>query len=120
MRSSHRGAPIDAIVSLGIVTCFTPILRSLSHRLGAGWNLDTSRSCDESSILMVSAAAEELDLTLVVSETTNGFTLEEMKADRLEQVGSCETTDQVMSLVVRHIFQVPARLGLDCTNAAAA
>ena len=120
MRSSHSDTPVDAIVSLGNVTCFMPVLRSLSYRLGAGWELETSRSCDGSSILMVSAAAEELDLTLVVSEMATGFTLEEMRADRLEQVGSCKTTDQVTSLVVRHVFQVPARLGLDCTNAAAA
>lgn len=120
MRSSHGGAPTDAIVSLDNVTCFTPILRSLSHRLGAGWDLETSRSYDGSSILMVSAAAEEIDLTLAVSETANGFTLEEMKAERLEQVGRRKTMDQVTSLVVRHVFQVPARLGLDCTNAAAA
>ena len=120
MRSIHTSASFDAIVSLGSITCFTPILRTLSGRLGEGWELETSRSCDGTSILLVMAAAEEVDLTLIVSETSKGFALEEMKGDRLSQVGECATMDQVTSIVVRHIFQVPARFGLASAHSVAA
>ena len=119
MRSTHTDTSLNAVVSLDGVTCFTPILRNLGERLGAGWELETSRSCDAGSILLITPAAEEVDLTLVVSETAKGFVLEEMKADRFGQVGACATMDQVPSIVLRHVFQVPARLGLTAHAVAA-
>ena len=120
MRSIHTDVAFDAIVSLNSITCFTPLLRTLAGRLGEGWELETSRGCDGASILLVTPVAEEVDLTLIVTETSKGFALEEMKGDRLSQVGECATMDQVTSIVVRHIFQVPARLDLASVHPVAA
>ena len=120
MRSIHPSTPVDAIVSLDGVTCFTRVLKTLADRLGGGWDLETSRGCDGTSILLVTPAAEEVDLTLVVSETAKGFALAEMKGDHLRQVGECATMDQATSILVRHIFQVPARLGLAPAHSVAA
>ena len=57
------------------------------------------------------AAADEVDLTLTVTETSNGFLIEELKSDRLTRVTDCQTLDQVSSLVTRKVFQMPAQLG---------
>ena len=119
MRSTHTDTALNAVVSLDGVTCFTPVLKTLADWLGAGWQVETSRSCDAGSILLITPAAEEVDLALVVSETPNGFILQEMKTDRLSQVGACATMDQVASIVVRHVFQVPACLGLTAHAVAA-
>lgn len=119
MRSTHTDTALDAVVSLDSVTCFTPILKTLADWLGNGWQVETSRGCDGTSVLLVVPAAEEVDLALVVSETPNGFILQEMKADRLSQIGKCAIMDQVPSIVLRHVFQVPARLGLTAHAAAA-
>ena len=101
----------SATIPLECATPFGPILDGLAGRLGSGWYLEATRACDGTSILLVMAAAEEIDLTLTVTETPSGFLLEELKSDRLSRVGDCQTLDQVSSLVTRHIFQVPARLG---------
>ena len=92
-------------------TRFGPILDGLAGRLGSGWYLEATRTCDGTSMLLVMAAADEVDLTLTVTETSNGFSIEELKSDRLTRVGDCQTLDQVSSLVTRHVFQMPARLG---------
>ena len=120
MRSIHTNATVDPIVSLDSVTCFTPVLKTLANRLGGGWELETSRGCDGEGILLITPTAVEVDLTLIVSETSKGFALAEMKGDRLSQVGNCATMDQVTSIVVRHVFQVPARLGLASVHSVAA
>ena len=65
-------------------------------------------------------ASTPVDAIVVVSETSKGFALAEMKGDHLRQVGECETVDQATSILVRHIFQVPVRLGLAPAHAAAA
>ena len=113
MRSTQIAqASFSAVVSLEGATRFSPILDRLVDRLGFGWDLEASRTCDGASLLMVSAAADEVDVTLTVTEVPNGFMLEELAADRLSLIGTCQTLDQVTSLVTRHVFQVPVRLGL--------
>ena len=101
-------------------TSFGSILDGLAGRLGAGWYLEATSSCDGTSILLVMNADEEADLTLTVTETPAGFVLEEMKADRLRRIGDCQTLDQVTSLLIRHVFKVPARLGFARIRSAAA
>ena len=96
---------------LECATPFGPILSSLANRLGSGWYLEATRTCEGSSILLVMAAAGEVDLTLTVTETSSGFLIEELKLDRLRRVGECQMLDQVLSLVTRHLFQAPARMG---------
>ena len=109
---SNRPSAHTAIVSLEGATAFTPILDSLAARLGAGWTVESSRACDGTSLLLVSASAEEVDLSLAVSEIPTGFAIDELKADHLTRIGECRTLDELCSLVVRHLFQVPRRLGL--------
>ena len=106
--------------SLDCATSFGPILSGLAGRLDSGWYLEATRTYEGASILLVMAAAEEVDLTWTVTETSNGFLLEELKSDRLSRVGECQTLEQVCSLVTRHVFQVPARLGFASSVQAAA
>ena len=112
-------APV-ASTSLQCATTFGPVLDGLAARLGSGWYLEATRTCDDASILLVMAADDEVDETLTVTETSTGFVLEEMKADRLRRVGECQTLDQVSSLVTRHIFQASTRLGFAFTVHSAA
>ena len=100
-----------ASTALQCATTFGPILDGLAARLGSGWYLEATRTCDASSILLVMGADDEADQTLTVTETSTGFVLEEMKEDRLRRIGDCPTLDQVSSLVTRHLFQAPAALG---------
>lgn len=108
MRVAKAPSPVTP---LKCATSFGPILNGLAGRLGAGWYLETTRACDGTDILLVMAAAEELDITITVTEAATGFVIDELRADRLVRLGECQTLDQVCSLVSRHIFQVPNRLG---------
>ena len=109
-----------ATTSLQCATTFGPILDGLAGRLGSAWYLEATRACDGGSILLVMAADDEADLTLMVTETSTGYLLQEMKADRLRRVDECPALDQVPSLVTRHIFQAPARIGFAFTVHSAA
>lgn len=109
-----------ASTSLQCATTFGSILDSLAARLGSGWYLEATRTGDDASILLAMAADDEADQTLTVTETSAGFVLEEMKADRLRRIGGCPTLDEVSSLVTRHLFQAPTRLGFALTVHSAA
>ena len=66
------------------------------------------------------AADDQIDRTLAVTDTANGYALEEMKADEVRPIGGCQTLDQVISLVTRHVFEDPARLCVAPHRSAAA
>ena len=106
--------------SLQCATTFGPILNSLAARLGSGWYLEATFTCDDASILLIMAADDEADQTLTITKTSTGFILEEMKEDRLCRIGDCATLGEVSSLVTRHIFQAPTRLGFAFTVHSAA
>ena len=120
MRITHPDNATNAVVSLDGATRFGPILDSLAARLGPGWYLEATRTCENTSLLLVMPVDDKVDLTLTVTETPTGFVLDEMEFDQLRRIGECQTLDQVTSLVVRRVFKAPAHSCVEARHSDAA